>query len=156
MFVKSKKVLRTLGLIGVLTGLGATNSVANEAADANIPVEVNLTGVQIADGPIYISVQKREQYMGMKGHGAILTTVTPGNMSATVNVDEPGNYAISVWHDMDDDTVFDMDKTYRPAEGWGASGTVPTDRMPTFDDVKISVESFGTAVTIPVKYPSQA
>lgn len=154
MFVKSKKVLRTLGVICVMMGLGATNSVANDAADANIPVEVNLTGVQIANGPIYISVQKREQYMGMKGHGAVLKSVTPGNMSATVNVSEPGNYAISVWHDMDNDTVFDMDKTYRPSEGWGASGTVPADRMPTFDDVKISVESFGTNVTIPVTYPS--
>lgn len=154
MFVKSSKRARALGLTVIMMGLGATNSVANDAVEANIPVEVNLTGVQIADGPIYISVQKRDQYMGMKGHGAVLKNVTPGNMTATVNVSEPGDYSISVWHDMDDDTVFDMDETYRPAEGWGASGSVPTDRMPSFDDVKISVESFGTAVTIPVKYPS--
>ena len=154
MFVKSIKTLRGLALIGVVSVLGATNTAATENSNPTIPVTVNLTGVQIADGPIYISVQKREQYMGMIGHGIVLKTVTPGNMTATVNVTEPGDYSVSVWHDMDDDTVFDMDETYTPVEGWGASGIAPTDRMPTFDDVKITVESFGTELTIPVIYPS--
>jgi len=154
MFVKSSKKLGGLGLIGVMAVLGATNTVASEVVDPAIPVTVNLTGVQISDGPIYISVQKRDQYRGMKGHGTILKTITPGNMTATVNVDEPGDYSVSVWHDMDNDTVFDMDETYTPNEGWGASGTVPTDRMPTFDDVKVNVETYGTELTIPVIYPS--
>jgi len=113
MFVKSIKNLRGLVLIGAVAVLGATNTAATESSNPTIPVTVNLTGVQIADGPIYISVQKREQYMGMKGHGTVLKTVTPGNMTATVNVTEPGDYSVSVWHDMDDDTVFDMDETYR-------------------------------------------
>jgi len=154
MFVKLSKKLGGLVFIGALVVLGATNTFASEVVVPAIPVTVNLTGVQIADGPIYISVQKRDQYMGMKGHGAILKTVTPGNMTATVNVDEPGDYSISIWHDMDDDTVFDMDETYTPSEGWGASGTAPTDRVPTFDDVKISVDSYGTDLTIPLNYPS--
>ena len=115
---------------------------------------MDLSGVIVADGPIYISVQKREEYMGMKGHGAVLKTITPGNMTATINVVEPGHYSVSVWHDMDDDTIFDMDENYRPSEGWGASGDVPTDRMPTFDDVKIKVDSFGKTVSVPMVYPS--
>lgn len=69
MFVKSIKNLRGLVLIGAVAVLGATNTAATESSNPTIPVTVNLTGVQIADGPIYISVQKREQYMGMKGHG---------------------------------------------------------------------------------------
>jgi len=75
-------------------------------------------------------------------------------MTATVKVAEPGEYSVSIWHDMDDDLVFDMDETYSPLEGWGASGDAPTDRMPTFDDVKIKVESFGTTVAVPMVYPS--
>jgi len=154
MFVKSSKKAGVIAFMSLMTVLGATNSVATDSSTAVIPVTVNLTGVQIADGPIYISVQNRDQYMGMKGHGTILKTVTPGNMTAIVNVDEPGDYSVSVWHDMDDDTVFDMSSTYKPIEGWGASGNVPKDRMPTFDDVKVSVDPFGTDLTIPVKYPS--
>jgi len=65
MFVKSSKKLGGLGLIGVMAVLGATNTVASEVVDPAIPVTVNLTGVQISDGPIYISVQKRDQYRGM-------------------------------------------------------------------------------------------
>jgi len=136
--------------------VGAT--AADESGDIyeaeTIPVTVNLSGVQVADGPIYITVQKQEEYMGMKGHRAILKTITPGNMTTIVNVAEPGDYAVSIWHDMDDDTVFDMDKSYRPAEGWGASGLVPQDRMPKFDDVKIKIGSFGATVNVPLIYPS--
>jgi len=155
MFVSTLKTLGTIALLSLVTVAGATAAeVTNDIyAKGTIPVTVNLSGVEVADGPIYISVQKREEYRGMKGHGTVLKTVTPGNMTATVKVAEPGNYSISVWHDADDDMVFDMDeKTYRPLEGWGASGNVPTDRMPTFDDVKINVESYGTTVDVPMVY----
>ena len=156
MFVST---LKTLGAAALISVLSATSAIAADTEGwsyevGTIPVTVNLSAVQIADGPIYISVQKREQYMGMKGHGTILKTVTPGNMTATVKVSEPDEYSVSIWHDMDDDTVFDMDESYRPSEGWGASGNVPTDRMPTFDDVKIKVESFGATVDVPMVYPS--
>lgn len=156
MFVST---LKTLGAAALISSLSAASAIAAETnADiyevGTIPVTVNLSGVEIADGPIYISVQKREQYRGMAGHGAILKLATPGNMTATVNVAEPGDYSVSVWHDMNDDKVFGLDKTYRPTEGWGASGNVPTTRMPTFDDVKINVESFGATVSVPLIYPS--
>jgi hypothetical protein len=47
-----------------------------------------------------------------------------------------------------------MDENYRPSEGWGASGTMPTDRAPKFDGVKIKIESFGATVDVPMVYPS--
>lgn len=156
MFVSMLKTLGTATFITTLSAAGATAAdTSNWSYEAGtIPVTVNLSAVQIADGPIYISVQKRDQYRGLKGHGTILKVATPGNMTAIVKVAEPGDYSVSVWHDMDDDTIFDMDESYRPSEGWGASGTVPTTRMPTFDDVKIKVESFGATVDVPMVYPS--
>jgi len=156
MFVKMLKVTGAAVLLSAISGVGAAAAdLTNDIyATGTIPVTVNLTGVQIADGPIYISIQKREEYRSMKGHGTILKLATPGHMTATVKVAEPGEYPVSIWHDMDNDLVFDMDETYRPLEGWGASGDVSTDRMPTFDDVKIKVESFGTTVAVPMVYPS--
>ena len=156
MFVSIFKSLGAAALITTLSAAGAT--AADLKTDiykaGTIPVTVNLSGVKIADGPIYVSVQKREQYRGMAGHGTILKLATPGNMTVTVNVAEPGEYSVSVWHDMNDDKVFGMSESYRPTEGWGASGNVPTTRAPTFDDVKIDVESFGAAVNVPMVYPS--
>jgi len=156
MFVSTLKTLGAAALIISISAVGAT--AADESGDIyeeeTIPVTVNLTGVQVADGPIYITVQKQEEYMGMKGHRAILKTITPGNMTTVVNVAEPGDYAVSIWHDMDADMFFDMDQTYRPSEGWGASGSVTTSRMPTFNDVKVKIGSFGTTVNVPLIYPS--
>jgi len=73
-------------------------------------------------------------------------------MTTTVKVAEPGEYAVSVWHDMDDDMVFDMDESYRPMEGFGSSGTPPKDRAPKFDDVKLSIDSYGSAVDVALTY----
>jgi len=92
--------------------------------------------------------------MGMRGHGGIIKTVTPGFMKVTYHVDEPGEYAVSVWHDLNDDTIFSMDDNYRPVDGWGNSGNPPTDRRPVFDDVKVPVLSFGTTVPVTLNYPN--
>lgn len=156
MFVPTLKAVGAAALISTVSAASAIAAdLTNDIYEAGtIPVTVNLSGVEVADGPIYISVQKREEYRGMKGHGTIIKTVTPGNMTATVKVAEPGDYSVSIWHDADNDMVFDMDESYRPMEGWGASGAVPTDRMPTFDDVKVTVESFGATVDVPMIYPT--
>ncbi|MDA8708799.1 hypothetical protein N9M10_05420, partial [Hellea sp.] len=63
MFVSTLKTLGAAALITVITAAGATAAdLTNDIYKAGtIPVIVNLSGVQIADGPIYISVQKREE-----------------------------------------------------------------------------------------------
>ena len=151
MFVSLVKTVGATALLATLTALGATTAVA---AEPTIPVKVDLSGVQIFDGPIYISVQKREHYQGMKGYGAVLKVVTPGNMTSIIKVEEPGDYAVSIWHDLDDDGVFSMDENYSPLDGYGSSGNAPDNRRPVFDDVKIKVESFGATVPVQVTYPS--
>ena len=169
MFVSLKKTLKAgIGSLAILVASAAGAIAADNATDSasdnqgwsykagTIPLTVNLSSVQSAAGPIYISVQKRGEYMGMKGHGAILKTTTNGDMTATVKVAEPGDYAVSVWHDMDDDTVFDMSESYMPLEGWGASGTVPKTRAPKFEDVKISIPQSGRDVAIALTYPNGA
>jgi hypothetical protein len=124
----------------------------------DIPVTVTLTDVSpvsaIADDKIYVSIQTRETYRSLKGHGGILKVLNPGTMEATFHVSEPGEYAVSVWHDRDNDMRFSMNEaTYQILDGWGASGTPPTDRMPIFDDVKISIPPQGTATTVAMINP---
>jgi len=143
----------------------ASHAVEPAAADnasawyqpGTIPVDVTLTDISpvsaIAEDKIYVSIQTRETYRSLKGHGGILTTLTPGTLQATFYVAEPGEYAVSVWHDRDNDMRFSMDETYRILDGWGASGTPPTDKMPSFDDVKITVPNMGTSVTIDMINP---
>jgi len=124
----------------------------------DIPVTVTLTDVApvsaIADDVIYVSIQTRDNFRSMKGHGGILKVLTPGTMNATFNVAEPGEYAVSVWHDRDNDMRFSIAEDYSIQDGWGASGTPPENRMPSFDDVKIDVPNMGTSVEIEMINPS--
>jgi len=128
-------------------------------AKGDIPVTVTLTDVSpvgaAAEETLYVSIQTRETYRSMRGHGGILRILTPGTMEAIFHVAEPGEYAVSVWHDRDNDMRFSMDeKTYQILDGWGASGNPPTDRMPAFDDVKVEIPNIGTSVTIEMINPS--
>lgn len=122
--------------------------------DGTIPVTITIDNVRAGNVPLYISVQKRGQYQGIKGHGVILKSTTAGTMQATVKVDVVDDYAVSLWHDLDNDGVFSMNERYQPEDGWAASGTVPMNRAPKFDDVKVTVPMAGKAVAVSMIYPN--
>lgn len=153
------------GAIAILSVWGSVSH-ADDAASwyqkGDIPVTVTLTNVSpvgattegmMAEDKIYVSIQTEDTYRSLKGHGGILTTLTPGTMEATFYVAEPGDYAVSVWHDRDNDMRFSMDENYNIQDGWGASGTPPVNAAPTFNDVKIDVPNIGTSLTVPMRNP---
>jgi len=167
--IKTEKMFAPLTkLVGVCTwaglalmSVGGTSAHANETSwyeSGTIPVTVTLTDVQpagaTADDVIYVSIQTRETFRSMKGHGGTIKALTPGTMQATFKVAEPGDYAVSVWHDRDNDMRFSMDAEYKITDGWGASGTPPINRMPQFDDVKISIPNMGTSLEIEMINPT--
>ena len=165
--IKAEKMFTPLTrLVGVCAWAGlalmsvwGTTAQADESwyAPGTIPVTVTLTDVQpagaTADDVIYVSIQTRETFRSMKGHGGIIKALTPGTMEATFKVAEPGDYAVSVWHDRDNDMRFSMDVDYTITDGWGASGTPPRDRAPQFDDVKVSIPNMGTSLEIAMINP---
>ncbi|MEP3653982.1 MAG: DUF2141 domain-containing protein [Litorimonas sp.] len=164
MFVAQKmkigKPLKASALAGSLLLVSAMTSFAADAPGwkktGDIPVTVTLTDVLpegAAGGTIYVSIQTREDYQSMKGFGGIIQKAELGEMTAKFTVDEPGEYSVSVWHDRDDDGRFSMDASYNVLDSWGASGTPPKGKAPTFDDVKMTVPSMGTSVTIDMINP---
>ncbi len=168
--VESCVKLKSIGLASAITLVSAMTFVSPSfAADApewkqkrgDIPVVVTLTDVVPASksegktgGPIYVSIQTRKDYSSMKGFGGVIKAAEAGVMTATHHVDTPGEYAVSIWHDRDDDGRFSMTDSYEVLDSWGASGTPPTDTKTTFDDVKISVPNMGTNVTINMVNPN--
>ena len=157
---KSKRTLRaavlghSLLLVSAMTSFAADTPPWKKAGD--IPVTVTLTDVLPegpAGGPIYVSIQTRQDYQSMKGFGGIIQNAEAGQMTATFTVDEPSEYSVSVWHDRDDDGRFSMDETYNILDSWGASGTPPENQKPGFDDVKIDIPNMGTNVTIAMINP---
>ena len=154
--------VKAVGLAGLISLVSAMTSFAEDAPawknpEGKIPVNVTLTDVLpegLASEPIYISIQTRENYRSLKGFGGAIKKAQKGEMTVTFTVDEPGDYSVSVWHDRDDDGRFSMTKSYEILDSWGASGTPPTDREPNFDDVKVSIPSMGTSLSIDMINPT--
>ena len=158
--LKIKRPLKTIWLAGTISLVSAMTSFAADAPGwkktGDIPVMVTLTDVLpegAHGGTIYVSIQTREDYRSMKGFGGIIQKAEAGQMTATYHVDEPGEYSVSVWHDRDDNGRFSMTETYEVLDSWGASGTPPEGKSPSFDDVKITIPSMGTAVEIDMINP---
>ena len=158
----SKACLFSLAGAMACVMFGVSSSVAEDTPPwkiqgGDIPITVTLTGVlpEGSDGgPIYVSIQTRENYRSMKGFGGMIPNAEVGEMTVTYTVDEPGDYSVSVWHDRNNDGLFTMTKTYEILDSWGASGTPPTDRDPNFDDVKVSIPNMGTSISIDMINPT--
>ena len=120
-----------------------------QAQENNLSVE--LTGLQASEGKLYISVQKEEDYKAQRGHGGVFAVTEAGTETYAFAV-PAGVYAVSVWHDTDNDGKFSMDENWIPTDGWGMSGTPSTDKEPVFDEVKVAIASSGTSIRIPMIY----
>ena len=136
-----------LSLATLLVSAGMAS--AAMAAD----VTVTLTGVQAQGGQMLVSLQTREQFMKPAGAGGATGPAETGTQVFTVRDVAPGDYAVMVLHDADSDWSMDRQANGIPSEGWGMSGSAPTGRAPTFDEVRFTVPAGGAAVTISLVYP---
>jgi len=104
--------------------------------------------------PIYVSIQTEDEYKSVKGAGGVTPHAKTGAMTATFLVEEPGDYAVSVWHDRDGDGRFSMSADYTAVlDSYGSSGHPPEDREPIFKEVKVSVPNIGTSIIIDMINP---
>jgi uncharacterized protein (DUF2141 family) len=112
-------------------------------------VAVTLTGVKAEGGTMLVSLQSKDQFMKPVGAKGTMGPATAGTMSLTVEDVPPGDYAVMVMHDADDNWTMTM-KDGKPAEGWGHSGD---QSGRTFEAMKVTVPAAGTSVTVPLDYP---
>ena len=145
-----KSVVKTA--VSCLSGLAVlTVSVAAFAAD----VVVHVSGVKEAAGPLYVGLQTREQFMKNDGdHGVVIETPSAGELSVTIPNVPAGEYAPSLWHDVEGDGVFDRDENGAPLDGWAMAGG-PFYGPPQFDDAKIDIDENGAVISLEMIYPAE-
>jgi len=129
----------------------STSSADDTAADVN--VRVVITDVKATDAPLYISIQSKEDYRSERSAGALIIKSQTGKVIDHLFKVPAGEYAISVWHDLDKDNSFSMDSQWRPIDGWGSSGP-ELSGDPTFEDVKVAVIQEGQVMEISMHYPA--
>lgn len=147
MFARTSKTL----IAAAMTAL-ATASLAGTASAQEDNLSVELTGLQASEGQLFVSVQSEGEYKKQRGSaGGVFKVEAAGDQTFTFAV-AAGTYAVSIWHDIDNDGQFSMDENWIPTDGWGMSGTPRSDKEPTFDETKITVAASGTSVRIPMVY----
>jgi uncharacterized protein (DUF2141 family) len=138
-----KRTIWAMATAGLLFG-GA-------AAAGEVTIELN--GVQARGGTLYASLQKRDEFMKQgAGHGAKAIAPKAGVLRLTLPDVAPGEYALSVMHDANDDRQLNMSPQFIPLEGWAMSNGDALMGPPTFDLVKVTVPASGGTVRATVQY----
>jgi uncharacterized protein (DUF2141 family) len=116
-------------------------------------VNLTLDGVQPKGGKILVTVQSRDQYMqAAQTSGAVLDGSASGQLKVSLPNVPPGDYAVSVLHDADQNWGMTMAADGRPAEGWSTVRAAALRGKPTFDQVKVTVNG-DTEVAETMVYP---
>ncbi len=140
---------------GVWAAAGlAAGVIAIAGAAGAADLEVTLDGLRDEGGVIRAYLWKGpEAFPDLKG--ALHTTQfssRPGRAVLAFSDLEPGDYALLVFHDADNDGILDRFLGMIPTEGWAFSNQPVLTGRPDFSDVAVRVDDPGTAITLRMSY----
>ena len=130
-------------LLLTLTALALTGGAA--AAET---VTVTLNGVQARPGEIRASLNTRDQFLRAAPAYTATATATEGGVTLTFENVAPGDYALMVMHDLNENGRFDYG-----TDGWAFSNSaLPMMGPPVFDERKFTVSGAPVTLTETLRY----
>ena len=129
--------MKTLALILSLV-LSTTLSHSQENIES-YSVTVKIDNALSDDGNMLIGLHNEDTFMKGKGIQNSKSTIEDGIVTVTFEDVTPGNYAIMVLHDSNDNGKMDFDTTGRPSESYGMSNNPMLFGPPTFTDAKFEL-----------------
>ncbi len=144
-----KTSLLTLAAVAALTACAAPAFAGD--------VTIRVTGVQARGGDLLVGLQTASQFLKHEGqYGQIVASPPAGTQVITLHDVAPGDYSVSVLHDVDGDRMMKQQADGRPAEGWAMLHGETLRAVPTFDQVKFTVPATGDLdLTVAMDYPAQ-
>ena len=125
-----------LGALG-MAGASATSAQVDQSG-STLTLHVRMEGFENTDGEAGVAVWNAARGFPEEIEHAVATTyVTIQDGAAVARFDqlEPGRYAITVYHDKNDNRRFDKNWLGMPKEDWGVSNNVrPRLRAPRFTE----------------------
>lgn len=119
-------------------------------------IEVVVTGARKVAGNMTITLYggRSEDFLARNGKLARQRVPLHATQAeACFAVSAPGEYAIAVYHDENDDHDFNRNLIGMPAEGFGFSNDAPTTiGLPSFNDVRFRIGPEGGRVQIRLRY----
>lgn len=121
------------------------------AAAADLSVRV--AGIKPGKGPLFVSVQKREDFMSDRSsHARKIDAPAAGDQVVVFPNVAPGTYAVSVWQDSDGNGQFSTTPEGMPTDGWAMTNAERLRGEPKFDQVSTEIGSRAVALTLPMQY----
>jgi uncharacterized protein (DUF2141 family) len=140
-----KYTLSLIAAIGVIT-------MASAPAFAG-DVVINLEGVETAKGDLYVGLQTKDQFLKDAGtNGAIIKAPKSGPQTVVLKDVAPGDYSVSVWHDIDGDMKFSRADNGMPLDGWSMIGAQDLRGAPTWESAKFSVTDGTETLSLKMVY----
>ena len=97
---------------------------------------ITFDSISQPEGELYIGIYEKGNFLQQPTTGKILKVNTEDNQVIFEGLAH-GEYAVSVYQDLNGNQQFDMDEYGMPAEPWVMSGNVNPNQMPIFEDAKI-------------------
>lgn len=117
------------------------------AAAPSSTVTIDLAGLKVGTGGLYVSLQTRDEFMKPTGsYGTIIAKPPAGATHVTLTGVAAGNYAAAVWHDVNGDSKWDEN------DGWAMLNGDKLRAKPTFDQVSFSLSGADRALTLETRY----
>lgn len=141
--------LSTLFASAALTPLLMAGSAM--AADINVQLQDVRAG-----GTLYVGLQTEDIFLQDSSvNGQMLKKVQAGDVTIILKDVAPGQYSVSVWHDLDDDGVFDRMENGRPLDGWAMYNGGKLMGPPTWGTVSFTITDAGFTMTESLNYPAE-
>jgi uncharacterized protein (DUF2141 family) len=120
-----------------------------------VTIEVAVSGIDSADGTVGIALWDGDLGFPEDIEHALDTayvTIENGTARTRFELLAPGTYAVTVFHDQNDNRRFDKNWIGMPREAWGVSNHVrPRLRAPRFDEAQFEVAAGPHAVEIQIE-----
>ncbi len=125
-----------LGLIG-----GACSAdTKSESPQLSTALTITVNGVRGEAGRLLLAIYDDPAAFASNGNSVTWLAVPAETQKITLDRFPTGVFAISAFHDADDDGTLDMNGEL-PAEGYGSSGSVGKWRQPSFEDASFTGRS---------------
>jgi uncharacterized protein (DUF2141 family) len=145
----SKSIMRTSSLTLIYLCL----IVSGLPCCAQSSLVVNIKNIKNKNGDILIGLYDSSSNFPRKVASGKVVKVTDMDMQVTFSGIKPGNYAVSVFHDENQNKDLDLSKLGMPKEGYGFSNNVVgLIGPPSFRKARFDVPAGNSAITIKMKY----
>lgn len=126
--------MKTLALV-IATTLTTLLSFSQDSYTLTVSVDNVLNN----NGHVLVGLHTEDTFMKAKAIHNAKAEIKDGKISVTFKDIEPGNYAVMVLHDENDNERMDMEPNGMPKESYGMSNNPMLYGPPTFSDAKFEL-----------------